>query len=151
MKRERNAPGTIIFHCTIIIGKWSEVAQSCPTLCNRMDCNLSGSSVHGIFQARECWSGLPFPSPGDLPNPGIEPGCPALQADALPSEPPGKTMAKTIRSQRSLLKLISSHSCTISQWRKGMESEFHHSTRSVSVVHPTPWTHSCNTSYLLST
>ena len=35
-------------------------------------------------------SGLPFPSPGDLPNPGIEPGSPTLQADALPSEPPGK-------------------------------------------------------------
>ena len=35
------------------------------------------------------WSGLPFPSPGDLPNPGIKPGSPALQADALPSDPPG--------------------------------------------------------------
>ena len=41
------------------------------------------------FSRQECWSGLPFPSPGDLPNPGIEPGSPALQADALPSEPPG--------------------------------------------------------------
>ena len=39
---------------------------------------------------QEHWSGLPFPSPGDLPNPGIKPGSPALQADALPSEPPGK-------------------------------------------------------------
>ena len=44
------------------------------------------------FSRQECWSGLPFPSPGDLPNPGIEPGSPALQADALPSEPPGKPM-----------------------------------------------------------
>ena len=42
------------------------------------------------FPRQECWSGLPFPSPGDLPNPGIKPGSPALQADALPSEPPGK-------------------------------------------------------------
>ena len=42
------------------------------------------------FSRQECWSGLPFPSPGDLPDPGIEPGSPALQADALPSEPPGK-------------------------------------------------------------
>ena len=42
------------------------------------------------FSRQECWSGLPFPSPGDLPNPGIEPGSPALQADALPSKPPGK-------------------------------------------------------------
>ena len=42
------------------------------------------------FSSQEYWSGLPFPSPGDLPDPGIEPGSPALQADALPSEPPGK-------------------------------------------------------------
>ena len=39
------------------------------------------------FSRQECWSGLPFPSPGDLPNPGIEPGFPAPQTDALPSEP----------------------------------------------------------------
>ena len=52
-------------------------------------CSPPGSSIHGIFQARILeW--LPFPSPGDLPNPGIEPGSPALQADTLPSEPPGK-------------------------------------------------------------
>ena len=38
------------------------------------------------FSRQEYWSGLPFPSPGDLPNPGIEPRSPALQADALPSE-----------------------------------------------------------------
>ena len=44
------------------------------------------------FSRQECWSRLPFPSPGDLPDPGIEPGCPALQADALPSEPPGKNV-----------------------------------------------------------
>ena len=43
------------------------------------------------FSRQEYWGGLPFPSPGDLPNPGIEPGSPALQADALPPEPPGKT------------------------------------------------------------
>ena len=63
--------------------------QSCLTLGNPMDCSPPGSSVHGILQARilEWW---PFPSPGDLPNPGIEPGSPALQADSLPSEPPGK-------------------------------------------------------------
>ena len=39
------------------------------------------------FSRQEYWSGLPFPSPGDLPNPGTEPGSPALKADALPSEP----------------------------------------------------------------
>ena len=42
------------------------------------------------FSRQEYWSGLPFPSPGDLPNPWIEPRSPALQADSLLSEPPGK-------------------------------------------------------------
>ena len=42
------------------------------------------------FSRQEYWSGLPFPSPRDLPDPGIEPGSPALEADALTSEPPGK-------------------------------------------------------------
>ena len=42
------------------------------------------------FSRQEYWSGLPFPSPGDLPNPGIEPRSPTLQADALTSEPPAK-------------------------------------------------------------
>ena len=44
------------------------------------------------FSRQEYWSGLPFPSPGDLPNPGIEPESSAFQADALTSEPPGKPM-----------------------------------------------------------
>ena len=52
------------------------------------------------FTRKEYWSGLPFPSPGDLPNPGIEPGSPALQADALPSELPGK-----IQSEVDVIKL----------------------------------------------
>ena len=42
------------------------------------------------FSRQEYWSGLPFPTPGDLPDPGIEPGSPELQADSLLSEPPGK-------------------------------------------------------------
>ena len=41
------------------------------------------------FSRQEYWSGLPFPSPGDLPDPGIEPGSPALEADSLTSEPQG--------------------------------------------------------------
>ena len=50
-----------------------------------MDCSLPGSSFHGIFQARTLeW--LPFPSPGDLPDPGIEPRSSALQVDSLPAE-----------------------------------------------------------------
>ena len=43
------------------------------------------------FSRPEYWSGLPFPSAGDLPNPGIEPRSPALRAESLPTEPPGKT------------------------------------------------------------
>ena len=46
------------------------------------------------FSRQEYWSGLPFPFPGDLPDLGIEPRSPALQADALPSEPPGNTTLK---------------------------------------------------------
>ena len=71
----------------------SEVAQSCPTLCNPGDCNLPGFSVHGIFQARVLeWVAMPFP--GDVPNPGIEPRSPALQMDSLTSEPQGKPRCK---------------------------------------------------------
>ena len=48
------------------------------------------------FSRQEYWSGLPFPSPGDLPDPGIEPRSPVLQADALTSEPPGKPLVSGI-------------------------------------------------------
>ena len=44
------------------------------------------------FSRPEAWDGLPFPSPGDLPNPGIKPRSPALQADSLPAEPQGKPL-----------------------------------------------------------
>ena len=46
------------------------------------------------FSRQEYWSGLPFSSPADLPDPGIEPGSPALQAGSLPSEPPGKPKSR---------------------------------------------------------
>ena len=45
------------------------------------------------FSRQEYWSGLPFPSPGDLPDPGMEPGSPELEADTLTSEPPGKRLS----------------------------------------------------------
>ena len=48
------------------------------------------------FSRQAYWSGLPFPSPGDLPNPGIKPRSPALQADTLPSQPPGKLLAAVL-------------------------------------------------------
>ena len=56
------------------------------------------------FSRQGYWSGLPFPSPGDLPNPGIELWSPALQADALPPEPPGKQLVVLIKQiNRKLL------------------------------------------------
>ena len=72
--------------------KESEVAQLCPTLCHPMDCSPPGFSICGIFQARILeWVAISFSR--DLPDPGIEPRSPTLQADALPSEPMGKPMA----------------------------------------------------------
>ena len=62
--------------------------QSCPIPCDPIDYSLPGSSVHGILQARILeWVAM---QPGDLPNPGIKPRSPTLQADSLPSEPQGK-------------------------------------------------------------
>ena len=67
------------------------VAQSCPTLCDPMDCSPPGSSVRGDSPGKNtgvgCRALLP---PADLPHPGIKPRSPALQADSLPSEPPRK-------------------------------------------------------------
>ena len=79
----------------------SEVAQSCPTLCDPWTVAHQAPPSMG-FSRQEYWSGLPFPSPGDLPNPGIEPRSPTLQADALTSAPPGKpnTLANIVAYQR---------------------------------------------------
>ena len=56
------------------------------------------------FSRQEYWSGLPFPSPGDLPNPGIETGSPALWAEALLSEPPGNpsNIKNYVKNRRTL-------------------------------------------------
>ena len=59
--------------------------------------------VSMVFPRQEYWSGLPFPSPEDLPDPGIEPGFPALQADSLTSEPPGKPPGALQSSHRQNL------------------------------------------------
>ena len=67
------------------------VAQSCRTLWSHVGCQAPLSTE---FSRQEYWSGLPFPSPGDLPDPGIEPTFPASQADSLPSEPPGKPQSR---------------------------------------------------------
>ena len=59
------------------------VTQLCPTLCDPMDYIACQVSLSMEFSRREYWCGLPFPSPEELPNPGIEPWSPALQADSL--------------------------------------------------------------------
>ena len=67
------------------------VAKSGPTLATPWTVACQAPLFMG-FSRQEYWNGLPFPSPGDLPDPGIEPGSPALQADALPSELLGKPL-----------------------------------------------------------
>ena len=65
------------------------VAQLCPTLVTPGTAALQ-APLSMRFSRQEYWSGLPFPLLGDLPDPGIEPRSSAMQADSLPSEPPGK-------------------------------------------------------------
>ena len=76
------------------------VAKLCLTLCDAMDCSPPGPSVHG-FPRKEYWSGLPFPSPGDLLNPGIEPMCPALAGGFFTLSHLVVWMRKTINSMHN--------------------------------------------------
>ena len=99
-------------HCMKVKSE-SEVAQSCLTPPDPMDCSLA-SPLSMEFSRQEYWSGFPFPSPGNLPESGIEPGSPALEADALTSEPPGKphaaAAAKSLQSCLTLCNPIDSSS-----------------------------------------
>ena len=79
-----NSCSKLIVNFKKVLEKESEVVPSCPTLCDSVD------SRSMEFSRQEYWSRLPFPSPRDLPDPGIEPRSSTLQADTLPSEPPGK-------------------------------------------------------------
>ena len=116
----------------------NEVAQSCLTLSDAMDCSLPGSSLYGILQARvlewvayqappsmgfsrqEYWSGLPFPSPGDLPDPGIEPGSPTFQENALTSEPPGHSFLQGI-FRYNLNQITHDYTVKVTNKFKGLE------------------------------
>ncbi|CAI9177398.1 unnamed protein product [Rangifer tarandus platyrhynchus] len=71
------------YSTSLIIVVW--LLSHVQLFCGPKDCSPPGSFVHGIFQ-QKYWSRLPFPSPGDLPDPGIEPRSAALQADSLPFE-----------------------------------------------------------------
>ena len=103
-----------LLQCILKEGE-GEVSQSCLTLCDPVDCNLLGFSIHRVLQARILkWIAISF-SRGSS-QPGIEPGSPALQADALPSEPLGKPTAFT-----TLEKEMATHSSALA-WRiPGME------------------------------
>ena len=68
-----------------------KATQLCPTLCDLWTIACQAPLIMR-FSRQEYWSGLPFPSPGDLPNPGIEPWSPTLQVDSVPSEPPGNQL-----------------------------------------------------------
>ena len=75
-------------HFSNSVGSGSLVAKSCGTLVTPWSTAHQAPLSMG-FPREEYWSGLPFPFPGDLPDPGIKPGSPALQADSLPAEPSG--------------------------------------------------------------
>ena len=71
----------------------SLVAKSCPTLCEPMDCSPPGFSIHAWISQAEYWSGLPFPSPGDLPNPRIGPTSPTLATRFFATQSPAAAAA----------------------------------------------------------
>ena len=75
---------------TYIFRLYVLVTQSCPALCDPMNFVAHQAPLPMESSKQEYWRGWPFPSPGDLPDPGIEPGSPTLQADSLPPEPSGK-------------------------------------------------------------
>ena len=93
-------------HTTIYIKleSESEVTQSCPTLCDFIDCSLPGSSVHEDSLGKNTGVGC-HALQGNLPNPGIKPRSPALQADSLLSEPPGKPIALALIKNCSTIQL----------------------------------------------
>ena len=71
------------------------ITQLCPTFCDPMTVARQ-VPLSMEFSRQEYWSGLPFPSPGDLPHPRTEPWSPALQADSLPSEPPASKVVNAL-------------------------------------------------------
>ena len=105
------------------------VAQSCLTLCNPMDLAHQAPLSMEFFR-QEYWTGLPFTSPGDFPDPQMEPRSPALQMAILPSEPPEK-------SQFSIYSkfLPSSLPTAPSQpWRLSEDVNHHHSSWEITAV-----------------
>ena len=93
-------------------------AQSCLTVCDPMDCSPSGSSVHGIFQARRILEWVAISFSRDLPDPGIEPASPessALAGGFFTPEPPGKPCIVLEQQKRRnlIFSFVSLRSCTV--------------------------------------
>ena len=113
----RNSPGKntgvgchFLLQCMKVKSE-SEVTQSCPTLRDPMDCSPQASLSMG-FSRQEYWSGLPFPFPGDLPDPGIDPTSPAspvLAGRFFTTEPRGSTpgLCQSIYYKKYCLKYLS--------------------------------------------
>ena len=93
------------------MGSESEVlvTQSCPALCDPLDCVVHQAPLSVGFPRQEYWSELPCPSPGDLPNPGTEPGFPAFADGFLTTELPGKPMTLYTSAIIQPTELIQSH------------------------------------------
>ena len=87
------------------------VAQSCLMLCDPTDYIAYQARLSMEFSRQEYWSRLPFPSPGDPPDPGIKLGSPALQADSLPSLPAGKLFKTVVRTNLDVGKITIKHLC----------------------------------------
>ena len=86
--------------CKVFNLRESEVTQSCPTLCDPMDCSLPGSAVHGIFQVRILeWVAISFSRVSSQPRDRT--GSSTLQTDALPSESSGKEESQEGKNQRT--------------------------------------------------
>ena len=123
---------------------------------HQVELPVSGSKFHQAplsmtFSRQEYWSGLPFPSPGDLPNPGIKPWSPAWEADSLPSEPAGKPppgMGKPLHPvslinrfatwQRLDFSIFLVHTCPESLFSTPLKQESCTSTNLATLFFP-PW------------
>ena len=91
------------------------------------------------FPRQEYWSGLPFPSPGDLPDPGIKPGSPALQADSLPCEPLGKPKTPSIQALTPFSETPPSWMPSLSPWVPGHPSTWILTPTAPCSACPHPW------------
>ena len=117
------------------IGRGSNWACAHSTYMKSESCSVVSDSLwpHGLIQSMEFsraeyWSGEPFPSPGHLPNPGIEPRSPTLQVDSLPAEPLGKPryMEKPSKRDRAcwFQMLLVFSSCT-TEWKVAIQANIH--------------------------